>query len=149
MFEDLENYLKKHRGKSRDDDWENDGDGMTPEMLAKSLAKELGGEIIAGGKGVSVKLGSLMGNDKQLNKKFQGVADSLMYLGQSLKAKPSCTDAVGNELSVGDVLKVPGGEKKTVIEIGYKFAILSRTDNQTKTDGAWFETEIKNGNFVK
>lgn len=153
MFEDIEDFLKHNRPGGLDDHGNNNDRprkidrNPSPEELADLLAREFGGtaEVIAGGRGVSLTRPHA---GKFADEKIKGLVETIMYFGKQLNVIPSCQDAVGKEIKVGNVLKVPGGASKMVLEVGFKFCILSRTDDHAKNDGAWFETEIKKGNFI-
>lgn len=71
-------------------------------------------------------------------------------LYEGLGIPRSCTDYNGEFLKVGDVLQFPSdGSRKTVLELGYGYCKLSHTDDQAKSDGFWFQSEIKDRKLVK
>jgi hypothetical protein len=161
MFEemDINDMLRKGKKPKKGDDDSgeprkqpnrfNNGGNQPPfseEELAKTLEEKFGmhAEVVRGG---IIMQGSGGGKDARL--KHEGVLESLIYVAQAAKIPPSCKDANGAELQAGDILKVPGGETKTVLKVGWKFVVLSRTEDQTASDGAWFENQINELNFIK
>lgn len=64
-------------------------------------------------------------------------------------AKPHCEDMDGNLLEDGDWLDVPGNEQKKVLAVGFGYALLSHTEDEKRSDGVWFEKEIKKASFKK
>lgn len=164
MFEDVDDILKGKRRKQPSNDEEakrpnfnsnrgfdsnNLGNVPTPEEIQEALTQRFGGEVevipVGGGNLIGMPVGSM----KKDKLRSEGLMETLVYIAQELKLPPSCKDIAGNELKVGDTLKVPGGQTKTVLKLGWKFVNLSKTDDQTKDDGVWFENEINNGNFIK
>jgi hypothetical protein len=158
MFEDIEDTLRN--GKRRPSGSENDGEannnrnrrdnsGRRPseEDIARVIRENFGGNVHAVPGGIVMERGG--DAHKEIFDKLEGMVKSLSYMAEQLGVKPNCLDATNTELSAGDVLKCPGGELKTVLKVGWKFAILSHTDDQTKVDGPWFEDEINLLNFIK
>lgn len=159
---DINDMLKKGKKPKKDDDdndegkkipppnrFNNGGGNMPPfseEELARTLEEKFGmhAEVVRGG---IIMGGSGGGKDARL--KHEGLMESLIYLAQAMKIPPSCKDSNGTELMPGDVLKVPGGETKAVLKVGWKFAILSRTEDHKANDGAWFENQMNELNFIK
>lgn len=79
---------------------------------------------------------------------FEGMMMVMEGLLVKSGAVPSCEDANGNSLKVGDVLDAGNEKTKTVLALGYGYCRLSHTDDQTEDDSYWFQAEIKKQNFV-
>lgn len=137
MFEDI---TKRPIKKDSDDDF----DLNSEESLAKFLGDKLGGHVsIVKGSGLSDEI------HKPIFDKINALLDSLVYIAKELKIKPTCNDANGDELAKNDVLKCPSNKTKTVLEVGWKYVVLSHTDDETESDGPWFESEMSKMNFIK
>lgn len=156
MFEDIENTLKNGRLPKKDDDDEGTKDNNRPRRRNRptedEIAKVLQDKF--GRKAIGVPGGIIMDSSeedvhKPIYDKIENLMKSMAYIAEKAGVPPTCLDANKVELAEGDVLKCPGDEIKTVLKVGWKFAILSRTDDQTKVDGPWFEDEINNLNFIK
>lgn len=165
MFEDVDDILKGKRKQqpSNDDEakranfnsnrgFDNNGGINQPpsaDEIRDVLQKRFGGDVIVEGIGIGNMIGIPLGDPKKGKLRSDGLIQTLVYIAEKMKLPPSCLDVAGKELAVGDVLKVPGGATKTVLKVGWKFVKLSKTEDQTKDDGVWFENEINDGNFIK
>lgn len=161
MFEPLEDFLNNNKEMLPDDGKENRprhshkfgdiDDVPNPDEIARALERALGGgvkaHVLSIGKGSEGKMGIV--NEDKLKDHFLGMFNSLLIIGKGAKVKPVCLDAVGKALAVGDYLKCPGNQKKAVLEVGYGFCRLSRTDDYKADDGFWIEPAIKRLNFIK
>jgi hypothetical protein len=132
------------------------------EDIAKMISKEIKGkgnvEILPSGGGIAIKMedvtyrspgGGTSTGTGVSKTKFDGLVKGISYIGKMLSIAPSCKDVAGNQLATGDMLKLPKGKEKKVLEVGYGYAELSRTDDITKSDGIWFENELHEMNFIK
>lgn len=154
MFEDIDRTMRQGAAEEGENKKKNGrssrrSSGMERE-IADFIEKRFGGkaEVVRGGIMFSPQPGSEEDVHKPIYDKLEGMMKSLVFMAEKMKIAPTCKDATGAELKNGDVLKCPGGELKTVLKVGWKFAILSHTNNQTKADGPWFEDEINNLNLI-
>lgn len=146
MFEDIENILKNGEDKEK----KNKRGSSNPRRIEDDIKKYLQDKY--GIKAIQVPGGLMVdGSDahKEFFDKIDGIMKTVSYIAEQLNIPPICLEATGKELTQGDQLKCPGGELKTVLKVGWKFVLLSNTDDQTKIDGVWFEGEIDKLNFIK
>lgn len=134
---------------------EEDGFVFNDEPSEESITKLLEGRFGKGNVGVK-KIGtrelfatrkkkpdmSMSKNDRQ------GLLESIAYIADKAKIPNSCVDAIDRQIKVGDILATDDGAKKKVIQVGWKFAELSKVEDHTKTDGVWFEHEIATMGFT-
>lgn len=159
MFENIDDSMRTGRRPEPEDEHGDEPINRRPRNFSSKgdMEKQIKNflEQKFGGKAISVPGGIAMlgGDDREVHKpiydKLNGIMKSMTYMAEQMGVKPSCKEATGKELKEGDVLKCPGGEKKTVLKVGYKFVVLSDTDDQKKVDGEWFEDEMNNLNFIK
>ncbi len=161
MFEDIDDNMKKGKGSAGGKDdvpagrrkrFGGNFEDELGEEMAKFLEHRFGGHAKRVPGGIAYMPAGRHGSDdphQEIYDKLKGTMKTLAYMAEQMKIPPTCLDANKIELAVGDVLKCPGGDFKTVLKLGWKFAILSHTDDQTKEDGAWFEEEINLLNFIK
>ena len=101
--------------------------------------------------GLPVEMFMAMGAIRSLIGDVEGLQDVTEMLCQYLEIPRKCEDAAGNELKVGDVLS--GGQlendRKTVLAVGWRWAEMSRTDDQKKLDAKWYQVEIKERGWIK
>lgn len=174
-FDGLEDFLSKNKKPLKDDGKENrksvkkglfgnsgswsgrgqEVDQNLMEQLAKIISNEVKGagdvEVLPSGLGIQITSTSSI-NSRSKGKDLLdliGITESLTYIASAAGVKVKCCDVAGTELEVGDILKMPGGEEKKVMAVGYMFCGLSRTDDLNKADGIWFEAELKLNNFIK
>lgn len=157
MFDDLDDFFKNNK-KRIDDDGNHqhrrkgDDDLPSSDEIARLLEKALGrgvkAQVFTSGSRSSMETVGVV-NESKLRDHFEGTFEALIMIGQGSKITPYCEDANGLKLKVGDYLKVPGGKRKKVLELGYGFCSLSYTDEFRKDDGYWFATAIKRLNFIK
>lgn len=123
--------------------------------IKRILEERFGGKVrairVPGERGIGFEMETEVErlNPRAVKGKMEGALKSMMYIAEQAKIPPTCVDAVGAEIKEGDIIKVPGGEQKTVLKVGWKFCILSRTDDQKKSDGPWYEDEMNEGNFIR
>jgi len=152
MFEDIENILKNGAKKPEGDDKNPSNrprstNRPSEEDIARILQEKFGRPTRAVPGGVIMDASDDV--HKPIYDKLESMIKSMAYIAEKAGIPPICLDANKTELQVGDVLKCPGGEFKTVLKVGWGFVVLSHTDDQTKEDGAWFEDEINLLNFIK
>lgn len=152
MFEDLEKFLHDHKKPIPEDDLEIEDSDSVGKQIEKALKKEFGGKANIQFLGSKDKIPKFEVKDcrteiKKLINSFENLARSLETIAKAVKIEPSC-NLNGKQLKVGDVLQCGNSKQiKTVISLGYGFCTLSHTDNQTKSDGIWFEDEMIKKNF--
>ena len=92
-------------------------------------------------------LGELLEAIHELKHSVDGLQAITKGLAEYTGIPKGCREAEDKPLKVGDILYCRNGERKAVLEIGYKWAILSITEKLTEEDGIWYEPAIKAHRF--